>query len=300
MSTFPSILSTISDPTATNRLNAPSHSSIEQAQNDGIKKLETFIGTLSSAVGTLMYDIRGAGSDGGGHVQGANKGGTGQTAFTKGDILVAQSSSVLSKLAVGANNNLLVADSAQDVGVKWSDTAVNRIVVNTTSIATVNTSAAVSVMSVNIPGSTLGTAGAIRARILIQNVQIVTQQAQNGTIDILASYGTASVQVLSMNTGRNSGWASALGSISGECVVDVISAGSVASQKMILKMNAMVRAADVNASFTERYTSVIAVYVSSIMTQESSSTLALNVRFLNNQQSSTLGVTTDGYIVEKI
>ena len=111
MSNFPSTLSTISDPTATNRLNSPSHSSIETAQNDAVKKLETFVGTLSSAQGTLMYDVRAAASDGGGHVQAANKGGTGQTAYTKGDILVAQSSSVLSKLAVGANNQLLVADN---------------------------------------------------------------------------------------------------------------------------------------------------------------------------------------------
>lgn len=124
MSTFPSVISTISDPAATNKLNSPSHSSIETAQNDGIKKVETFIGTLSSAVGTLMYDIRATASDGGGHVQAANKGGTGQTAYTKGDILVASSASVLSKLAVGTNDQALLADSAQAAGVKWGGVAV--------------------------------------------------------------------------------------------------------------------------------------------------------------------------------
>src|SRR3990167_7086900 len=123
MSTFPSILSVISDPTATNKLNSPSHSSIEQAQNDGIKKLETFIGTLASAAGTLMYDVRSADSNGGGHVQAANKGGTGQTTFTKGDILVSTSASVLSKLAVGSNEQALLADSAQAAGVKWGGVA---------------------------------------------------------------------------------------------------------------------------------------------------------------------------------
>ena len=123
MSTFPSIVSTISTPTATDKLNSPSHSSIEAGQNDAISKLETFVGTLSSAAGTLMYDVRATGSDGGGHVQGANKGGTGQTAYTKGDVLVAQSASVLSKLAIGTNNQVLTADSNQNTGVKWAGVA---------------------------------------------------------------------------------------------------------------------------------------------------------------------------------
>lgn len=123
MSTWPSILSTISDPASTDKLNAPSHSSIESAQNDAIKKLETFLGTAASAVGTIMYDVRATASDGGGHVQAANKGGTGQTAFTKGDILVASSSSVFSKLAVGSNNQALIADSNQVAGIKWTGVA---------------------------------------------------------------------------------------------------------------------------------------------------------------------------------
>ena len=123
MSTFPSVISTISDSTATNKLNSPSHSSIESAQNDAVKKIETFVGTLSSAVGTLVYDIRAVASDGGGHVQAANKGGTGQTTFIKGDILAASSSSVLSKLVVGNNNQVLTADSDQAAGVKWAGVA---------------------------------------------------------------------------------------------------------------------------------------------------------------------------------
>ena len=73
MSTFPSVISTVSDPASTDKLNSPSHSGIETNQNDAIEKLETFIGTLSSAAGTLMYDIRAAASDGGGHVPTPNK-----------------------------------------------------------------------------------------------------------------------------------------------------------------------------------------------------------------------------------
>jgi hypothetical protein len=118
--TYPSTVTAFTNPTATNRLNAPSHSSIEVAQNTGLTEIQTFVGTLSSTQGTLMYDIRSSGSNGGGHVQTANVGGTGQTSFNKGDVLVASSSSVLTKLAVTTTDGFaLVADSAAATGVKW-------------------------------------------------------------------------------------------------------------------------------------------------------------------------------------
>lgn len=124
---WPSTLSSFTDPQPTDTLNSPSHSSIESAQNTGLEEVQAFLGTLSSAAGTLIYDIRAAASDGGGHVQTANKGGTGQTAFTKGDLLVASSSSVLSKLAIGQNNAVLLADSTQTVGARWASTLTANI-----------------------------------------------------------------------------------------------------------------------------------------------------------------------------
>ena len=119
-STFPSIIATLADPNATDRLNSPSHSGLHVSENDEIEQTQRFLGTTSSAVGTIMYDVRAAASNGGGHVQTAIKGGTGQTTFTKGDLLVASSSSVLTKLAVGSNNAVLQANSAAATGVQWS------------------------------------------------------------------------------------------------------------------------------------------------------------------------------------
>src|SRR3990167_790781 len=116
---YPSVVSTYTDPQPTDRMNAPSHSSIESAQNTGLEEIQTFVGTLSSAVGTLVYDIRATASDGGGHTQTAVKGGTGQTTYTKGDLLVATNASTLSKFAVGANNLVLVADSNEASGMRW-------------------------------------------------------------------------------------------------------------------------------------------------------------------------------------
>lgn len=118
---YPSVITAFTNPNANNRLNAPSHSSIESAQNNGLTQVMNFVGTegSTSTLGTLIYDVRSPASNGGGHVQTANKGGTGQTQFNKGDLLIAQSTSVLSKLAIGADGFALVADSTQSAGVKW-------------------------------------------------------------------------------------------------------------------------------------------------------------------------------------
>lgn len=117
---WPSTLSSFTDPSPTDRLSTTPHSSIETAQNNGIRELQAFVGTNASAVGTLIYNIRATASDGGGHVQTANKGGTGQTTYAKGDLLVATSSSVLAKLAVSSvEGYALVSDSSQAAGMRW-------------------------------------------------------------------------------------------------------------------------------------------------------------------------------------
>lgn len=83
--------------------------------------LETKVGVDGSAdTNSLDYIVKNANSDGGGHVQGATKGGTGQTSYVKGDILAAANSSTLSRLGVGGDGSGLVADSTSPMGVKWS------------------------------------------------------------------------------------------------------------------------------------------------------------------------------------
>lgn len=119
MANFPSILNAFTRPTTTDKLNSPSHSGLHNSVSSALGQVEAMIGVMgaSSVVGTLSYDVRSPASPGGGHVQSANKGGTGQTTYTKGDILVAQSSSVLSKLAIGSEGNILRISSVNAVGM---------------------------------------------------------------------------------------------------------------------------------------------------------------------------------------
>lgn len=118
MSTFPSVLTTY--PTRVNGQTIDA-SHLNDVQS-GVVQLERTVGLEGSAstAGTIQYDLRSSASDGGGHVQSVNKGGTGQTAYTKGDVLIAQSSSVLTKLAIsGTDGYALVSDSTTATGIKW-------------------------------------------------------------------------------------------------------------------------------------------------------------------------------------
>ena len=131
MANFPSVLNVFTRPATTDKLNSPSHSGLHNTVSSALGQVEAMIGVVGNAsvVGTLSYDVRSPASGGGGHVQWANKGGTGQTSYTKGDILVAQSASVLSKLSIGSADYVLTADSSQSSGVKWAARLTTGVIV---------------------------------------------------------------------------------------------------------------------------------------------------------------------------
>lgn len=116
---FPSTLSSFTHPSPSDKLNSPSHSALHNAVSSAVGQIEVIIGTDASTLGTIIGDLRNVTSGGGGHVQTANKGGTGQTTFAKGDLLVATSSSVLSRFAVGTDGQFLVANSSVASGIQW-------------------------------------------------------------------------------------------------------------------------------------------------------------------------------------
>lgn len=136
---FPSTLSTFARPAATDRLNSPSHSALHNTVSSAVGQIEATIGVTgaNSVVGTMMYDLRSPASNGGGHIQTANKGGTGQTAYTKGDILIASSASVLTKLAVGTDTQVLTANSSVATGVTWATRPIGVSSVRTVNVSSV-------------------------------------------------------------------------------------------------------------------------------------------------------------------
>lgn len=152
-STFPSVLTTYINPQPTDKLNAPSHSGIEQNQNSGLGQVEAVIGLTTNVLGTIVGDLRNPLSNGGGHVQTPPTGGTGQISFIKGDLLIASSSSVLTKLAVGTDGQVVTADSAQATGIKWAGVATAINIQNQTF-----TYARASVMSASVYGINLSQA----------------------------------------------------------------------------------------------------------------------------------------------
>lgn len=196
---YPSVINSFNRPSPSDRLNSPSHSALHNAVSSALSQVETFVGVEgpSSVAGTLVYDIRSPGSDGGGHVQTAVKGGTGQTTFTKGDILVAQSASVLTKLAVGQDDTVLQSDSSTSTGLRWATTTVPKLAVSGSVITVTNSSAETSIMSVVVPGSTLGTNNAVRATVYISNLA-----TDNGSdqLTIRANYGSSSLLTAVLTT----------------------------------------------------------------------------------------------------
>lgn len=87
-------------------------------------------------------------------------GGTGQSSYTKGDLLVASGSTVLLKLGVGSNGQVLTADSLETSGVKWATPASGTVL-------SVSVNAPLTVVSgtttpvISIPDATTSVKGAV-------------------------------------------------------------------------------------------------------------------------------------------
>lgn len=193
---FPSIITSFPTSTPTSRLNSPSHSALHNLETSTIGQIEAVIGLAgdSSVLGTIIGDLRSPDSNGGGHIQTANKGGTGQTTYSKGDLLVATSQSVISKLGVSSNAGyVLVADPNQSPGMKWSPVISNKIVINTSSVAYTGSIASAQpnvLFAASILGSIIGDFNAIKFTGVIQNF------SANSAFNLKVNYGVNSLVTL--------------------------------------------------------------------------------------------------------
>lgn len=289
---FPSVISTFPIVSATDRLNNPSHSTLENLQSSTIGQIQTFIGTNASAVGTLLYDVRSPNSNGGGHIQTANKGGTGQTTYTKGDILVATSASVLTKQSVGLDGTIFTADSTSPTGVRY---VAKGIIAQSASIMTFgpNTVSETSILSVTVPANTLQTNKAVRTTVYISGI------AENNASSILvqAIYGGTPVSSVLFRgvAGEALGDAD---SPAGELTYTLLANNSVSSQRGNMLINLNRPKLNIGAGSN----SVLGVYSATTGTatidSSSNQTLGVTVRCSTNADGN--GIKVNGYLVEGI
>lgn len=200
---YPSIISTFNIVTPSDRLNSPSHSALHNSVSSVLTQVQTVIGTDSSVLGTIIGDLRNPNSGGGGHIQTANKGGTGQTTYAKGDLLVATSSSVISKLGVSSTSgDVLVADPNQSTGMKWGPVISNKVNISNSVVSL--TTGAFSVLSTlfatSILGSTLGTNNGIKFTATIP--QFNTGVSANNFI-LKVNYGPNSIASINIPNTRS-------------------------------------------------------------------------------------------------
>lgn len=197
---YPSTFSAFNRPTASDRLNSPSHSALHNTVSSAVGQLEAVIGlSTSSAVGTLYYDVRSPASGGGGHVQTANKGGTGQTSFSKGDMLVATSSSVIAKLAVGTAAQVLTVNPAQPAGIEWQSPSRTTISVSSVSLTFGAASVESTYFAASVAASVVSNVNALRFQGYLpvfnanQNSGFVMQvKLEGSTVGVITLNDTAS------------------------------------------------------------------------------------------------------------
>jgi hypothetical protein len=286
---YPSTFSSFNRPTTSDRLNNPSHSALHNTVSSALGQVEAVIGLSgdSSTLGTIIGDLRSPDSNGGGHIQAVNKGGTGQTSYTKGDLLVATSSSVLAKLVVGSDNQVLIANSSTASGVNWGVPQATKISA-TASIITVvgvdGTFPDTSILSVTIPGSTLGTSNVIRYTGLVNNYT----GGSGASVLTKAFYGNNQIGSVLIRPTANSA-----GSIFGEIKVTLFANNSDSLQRGILEVN-LRRTSDTYQNLA----SVIALRNMNTTSVQSSANQTLGV--VITPYGAGQNITIDGTIVEKI
>jgi hypothetical protein len=107
---------------------------------------------------------------------GAAQGGTGQTTFTKGDLLATPGGAQLNKLGVGSDGQVLTADSAQTNGVKWAAPATGGTFLDYQKAATAITGDSTdhTLYSYTMPAGTLPAGRCVRIKAQFQHTGSVS------------------------------------------------------------------------------------------------------------------------------
>lgn len=293
---YPSVITTFPQPTASSKLNNPSHSALENLQSSTIGQIETIIGLSgdSSILGTIIGDLRSPDSNGGGHVQTANKGGTGQTVYNKGDLLIGVNSSSLGRLAVGPDNSQLLADSTQPVGIRWASSSSPKIAISGSVVAYTSSTILneTSIINTTVTASTLSTNNAIRGKIFVDGFS-----ANSGTPAFIFKtiYGNtvfSSITVGSITAGIN-------GSVAGDINFELISSNSQTAQSGIMMSHLFSKRLPYssNSSFVG-----MSIFVPANLTEDSGAnkTLGMTVQAVGLVASTDTALTVRGWTIDKI
>lgn len=146
------------------------------------------------------------------------------TLTTKGDIFVATGASTVVRQAIGSDNQILVADSAQTNGLKWAtNVTTKKVSIDVSNTTLTTTVTETTLYTVSIPGGTLSTNNGLRFRISITDLDMGNNPTN---LTIRMKYGgTTMATVVSANV--TSGATNLQGHIEGY----ILAAGTTSSQE---------------------------------------------------------------------
>jgi hypothetical protein len=134
----------------------------------------------------------------------ATKGGTGNTSYTKGDLLAASSSTALSKLGVGTNGQVLRANSATATGLEWGNDFVGTVT-SVTGSGAISVANGTTTPAISVAAATTSVAGVVQL-----------SDSTSTTSSVLAATSTA---VKSAYDLANAALARSGGTITGEVLI---------------------------------------------------------------------------------
>lgn len=231
-------------------------------------------------------------------------GGTGQTsqtnAFdalspttTKGDLIVSNGSDNI-RVAVGSDNQILIADTSQASGVRWgSATSAGsaKIEVDPTEVSIVDYGGGTetTLFDVSIPGGTLSTNNALRVTVYLSLVDVDSSD----TLDIKFKYGGTTIATLS----RTNATANTL---KGFLYCYLIADGATNVQKGTATLELFVSgyeaSSDANVGFTKLF---INGNGTAAVDSTASQTLSVTAQYTGASQTAD-DLTAEWWIVEKI
>ena len=288
---YPSTISTFNQVSPTDRLNSPSHSALHNSVSSVLTQVQTVLGTnVASAIGTVIGDLRNPASDGGGHIQTAVKGGTGQTTFTKGDLFVATGPSVISKFAASSTvGHVLTAAPGESAGMKWSNVVANKVDITTNISSIYNNNTELVLFAASVAGSTLGTNNAIKFTGIMSPFWW-----EQGAFTLKVKYGDNTVLNIPMTVASG-----AIASVAGFVQGVIVGNTSVTSQKSFGQFFAVNNKAESSGDLTVTMNKIMATgFGTSSVNSSAEQNLVITGQFANAAvANSVLG---QMFVVEKI